>query len=278
VVWFLQAPPNRHAHTLCSYFACCQGALASSIQQEAGQEAGASDEDAVSRLVLLSLLRQMTQLQHLQVSKMQLDELTDLKQLSALTASPQLTSLAVLARFYTPIPLHGLEHMLPQGRQLTQLRVLRLQGSEANSHDQCLDSYDIQRIAEACPGLTELTLKGVVNWGANLNPLAQHLQHTLESLSVAGPAFGDTAAAAVAQLQHLQRLEWSDSPNLSDAGLLQLTRLENLRWLSIRSCRGLCHSILPPDSWYAASKLELETPEVSSWFACSSNPSAQQSL
>jgi hypothetical protein len=240
-------------------YACFQGALASSIQQESGPY----DEEAVTRLVLLSLLRQMTQLQHLQVSKMQLDELTDLQQLSALTASPQLTSLAVLARWHTPIPLHGLQHMLPQDRQLSQLRVLRLQGSEAKSDQQCLDSGDIQRIAEACPGLTELTLKGVVSVGASLQPLVAHLQQSLVSLTVAGPAFDDAAAAVVAQLQHLQRLEWSDSPELSDDGLSQLAVLSKLVWLSIRSCKGLSHIILPPDTWYAASKLELETPEVS---------------
>lgn len=219
---------------------------------------------------LLSLLGRMTQLQHLKLAMMQLDRVTAVQQLSALTSSPQLTSLAVLGRYGMPITPHSLQHILPQGRQLMQLRVLKLQleGTDGTSQQQCLDSDNIQHIAESCPCLAELSLKGVVSVGASLEPLVQHLQQSLKSLSVAGPAFDDTAAATVARLQQLQRLEWSDSHKLSNAGCLQLAALVNLRWLCIRSCRGLSHTIVPHTGGGGGFMRELETPEVSTQLHC----------
>lgn len=188
---------------------------------------------------------------------MQLDEVTDVQQLSALTASPQLTSLHLLARFSMPLPMGALQHLLPPGLQLPLLRVLRLQGGDGVSEQQCLGASDVERVADCCPHLTDLTLKGVLSVGASLEPLLR-LRASLQALSVAGAAFGDAAAGCVAKLTGLQALEWSDSVGLTDAGVQQLTGLRQLRRLSVKSCKGLSRAILPPDDWYKASQLVLE--------------------
>lgn len=212
---------------------------------------------------LCGSLRQLQQLEHLQLSRMQLDEVTesDLPQLSALTASPMLTSLHLLARFSMPIPRGALQHVLPPGVVRPALQVLRLQGGDGVSAQQCLSAADISRVPSCCPGLTELTLKGVVSVGAGLAPLLK-LQGSLRRLGVAGAAFGDGAAALIAQLTGLQSLDWTDSASLSDAGLLRLSALRQLTRLCVKSCKGLSPGVLPPDTWFSASKLLLEEAEA----------------
>ena len=121
-----------------------------------------------------------------------------------------------------------------------------------------MHASDLARIPKACPSLRELTLKGVVRYDVSLRPLLQ-LESTLEALSVAGVAFGDDAAGFIAELTGLKTLEWSDSPGLTDTGLQQLTALTELTRLTVKSCKGLSATILPPDTWYAASKLQLES-------------------
>jgi hypothetical protein len=152
---------------------------------------------------------------------------------------------------------------------LTQLLVLRLQGGDGVSQEQCLNSADVARIAASCPGLTELTLKGVITLGASLAPLLK-LQGTLLRLSVAGAAFGDAASALVAQLTGLQSLEWSDCSSLTDVGLVRLSALKGLQRLYLKSCKGLSQAVLPPDTWYTASKLLLESkaPQVRTCCCC----------
>jgi hypothetical protein len=217
---------------------------------------------------LLASLRQLPQLQHLELSRMQLDEVTAVQQLSALTASSRLTSLHVLARFSMPLPQGALQHLLSNGVQLPELRVLRLQGGDGVSEEQCLGADDTQRIAESCPGLTELTLSGVVSLSVSLAPLLA-LQPSLQALSVAGAAFGDGAAGVIAQLTGLRSLEWSNG-TLTDSGLRQLTALTGLTRLRVKSCKGVSNEILPPDEWYKASQLVLEatSPQVCWLAAC----------
>jgi len=211
---------------------------------------------------LFTALRQLPQLQHLELSRVQLDEVKDTQQLSALTASSEITSLTLQARFSMPLPQGVLQYVLQQGVQYTQLRVLRLQGGDGVSPQQCLDASDITRIASCCPGLIELSLKGVVSVGASMAPLLK-LQASLKSLSVAGAAFGDAAAMLVAQMTGLQSLEWCDSAALTDGGLVRLSALRGLTRLYVRSCKRLSPTILPPDTWYSASNLLLEpTTEV----------------
>lgn len=187
---------------------------------------------------------------------MQLDEVTAVQQLSALTASSRLTSLHVLARFSMPLPQGALQHLLSSGVQLPELRVLRLQGGDSVSEEQCLGADDTQRIAESCPGLTELTLSGVVSLSVSLAPLLA-LQRSPQALSVAGAAFGDGAAGVIAQLTGLRSLQWSNG-SLTDSGLRQLTALTGLTRLRVKSCKGVSKEILPPDEWYKASQLVLE--------------------
>lgn len=266
----------RVLHCIVVTFSCqhphAQPAVLSCIQVSAGVGTGQSvsyssqyPPDNTDRGVnaLFSALRQLQHLQHLELSRMQLDEITEPERLSALTASPALTSLHLLARFSMPMPQGALQYLIPKGAQLSQLHVLRLQGGDGMSEQQCLDAADVVRIADSCPGLTDLTLKGVVSVGASLAPLLR-LQSSLVRLSVAGAAFGDAAAVLVSQLSGLQSLEWSDSVALSDAGISRFAALRGLTQLYVRSCKGLSSSILPPDTWYAASKLLLEAkPEVS---------------
>jgi hypothetical protein len=211
---------------------------------------------------LLVSLRQLPQLQHLELSRMQLDEVTAVQHLSALTASSKLTSLYVLARFSMPMPQGALQHLLPSGVQLPELQVLRLQGGDGVSKEQCLGAEDTRRIAECCPGLTELTLSGVVSLRVSLSQLLA-LQSTLQALSVAGAAFGDGAAGVIAQLTGLRSLEWSNG-SLTDSGLQQLAALTALTHLRVKSCKGVSKEILPPDEWYKASQLVLEatSPQV----------------
>lgn len=205
---------------------------------------------------LLGALQQLPHLQHLELSRMQLDEVTAVEQLSTLTASSKLTSLHLLARFSMPLPRGALQQLLPSGLQLPGLRVLRLQGGDGVSEEQCLDSDDVICIAASCPGLTELTLHGVVSLNVSLAPLLA-LQPSLQALSVAGAAFGDAAAGVVTQLTGLQSLDWSNS-GLTDGGLRQLTALTGLTRLRLKSCKDVSREILPPDEWYKASELVLE--------------------
>jgi hypothetical protein len=211
---------------------------------------------------LCGSFRQLSHLEHLQLSRMQLDEVpeSDHSQLSALTASPVLTSLHLLARFSMPIPKGALQHVLPPELARPALQVLRLQGGDGVSAHQCLSAADISRIPSCCLGLTEVTLKGVVSMGASLAPLLK-LQGSLRRLGVAGAAFGDGAAALIAQLTGLESLEWTDSASLSDAGMLRLSALQRLTRLCVKSCKGLSPGVLPPDTWFSASKLLLEESE-----------------
>lgn len=208
---------------------------------------------------LFGSLQRLPHLAHLHLSRMQLDEVPEpgLPQLSALTASTVQTSLHLLARFSMPIPRGALQHVLPPGVLRPALQVLRLQGGDGVFAQQCLAAADIGRIASSCPGLTELTLKGVVSIGASLAPLLK-LQGSLRRLGVAGAAFGDGAAALIAQLTGLESLEWSDSASLTDAGLVRLSALRRLTRLCVKSCKGLSPGVLPPDTWFSASKLLLE--------------------
>jgi hypothetical protein len=104
-------------------------------------------------LALLNVLAQLTQLQHLRATDMWFDQMAAPQHLSALTRSPQLTSLAVVVEDEDglPLPANGVQHMLPKGQQLTQLRVLELQGLGC-SVEQCLNSDDIQRIQRPVQG------------------------------------------------------------------------------------------------------------------------------
>jgi uncharacterized membrane protein YgcG len=91
-----------------------------------------------------------------------------------------------------------------------------------------LGGRDLGCIVECCPGLQDLALCGVVGPTVFTWPL-QHLS-SLQSLSVAGAAFKDSSAAAVAQIGGLQAVQWLDSP-LTVTGVQQLTALTRLTQL-----------------------------------------------
>lgn len=109
----------------------------------------------------------------------------------------------------------------------------------------CLDAADLERTVAACPRLHGLGLLRVVNPRARLHALLK-LPQSLWRLDVGGLAFGDAAAATIAQLHRLRLLEvltWVHPPELSDVGLQQLTALTGVTELLVMHCRGLSEDI-----------------------------------
>jgi hypothetical protein len=167
----------------------------------------------------LAAIGQMAALQHLELVDLALDVCQDVVGLlSSLAASSQLTALHI--RTYGKVlPAQGMQHMLPAGAQLPQLRVLQLARSQRVGSRRltaaevlgmaCVDAAAVRRLAECCPGLRELQLWRLLRGSAAAGSLRRLT--SLTSLTVADPPFHDAAAAAVAQLTGLRRLCWKHS-------------------------------------------------------------------
>lgn len=103
---------------------------------------------------------------------------------------------------------------------------------------------DLRSLISACPGLCELDLRGFVASDADLSPLLQ-LPATCCSLKVGGHAFEDShAAGLIGQLTQLTRLVWTNSPGLTEAGLLSLTALQGLQSFFIRENHNLSGALV----------------------------------
>lgn len=152
---------------------------------------------------------------------------------SALTASGQLQQLRLHGFAYSSIPRGAVAHMLPVGRQLTQLTALELSSRllDVSRSAWCwsLTAADLQSISSSCPCLRALHMQGLVEPGADLSSLLQLRQ--CRDLSVGGRAFGDHAVEVVAQMTQLTSLSWYCSTGFSSVGLNQLTALTNLQQL-----------------------------------------------
>jgi hypothetical protein len=125
-------------------------------------------------------------------------------------------------------------------QHLQRLQVLLIRGVENviadDPHDWCVGDRELLWIAIACPGLRELKISRVVRPGASCARL-QLLPDDMTKLALAGVAFGDAAAAAVAQLTRLQFLQWYRAPELSDVGFQHLTALTALTWFYCNGSR-----------------------------------------
>lgn len=147
-----------------------------------------------------------------------------------------------------PLPRGAVQHIFPKGQRMLQLHVLNIACENGDDHEVdvtgdgwCLDASDLERIVASCPLLRCFGCLRVVDPKASLDALLK-LSFCLSRLFVGGMAFGDAAAATIAQLRKLRSLEylsWEHSPCLSDVGLRQLTALMGVTELLVTHCRGL---------------------------------------
>lgn len=215
---------------------------------------------------LLVALRQLPQLQHLELLYVNdnavVEALSALTQLTALRIAeqgqptecgvlqkvlqgrrlPQLRLLHLVAELLTPASCLQAASSSSGSRRSSSSGNSGSRSSDSGSSNgssrayswdhrdkaSCLGGRDLGCIVECCPGLQDLALHGVVGPTVFTWPL-QRLS-SLQSLSMAGAAFKDSAAAAVAQISSLQAVQWQDSP-LSVMGLQQLTALTRLTQL-----------------------------------------------
>lgn len=105
-----------------------------------------------------------------------------------------------------------------------------------------MSAEDLRAVMAACPALLYLHLCNAVA-SSDLTPLLQ-LPSTVISLTVKGCALNDDSAATIAQLTHLELLNWDYSPDLTDAGLEHLTALRRLKHQNMFSNDGLRPELL----------------------------------
>jgi hypothetical protein len=140
----------------------------------------APDAEQQGARELLAALQHLTQLQHLELKRYHLHSLEpqprqqeqqgcdSLSCFSALTASTQLTALAIHQWNDVPVPQAAFDHIFPSGRALPHLKVLSLTGFR-----HCVEAAQVVRIAASCPALQELTLHGVTPRGFDVSCLLQ---------------------------------------------------------------------------------------------------------
>lgn len=104
---------------------------------------------------------------------------------------------------------------------------------------------ELQALVSACPALTDLRICHALEEDnpSVAQPLLQ-LPGSLTSLSVGGPALDDAAAAVIKELTQLQRLNWLVSPELTDAGVVQLTALQQLEHLQLFRVEGVSQVLM----------------------------------
>jgi hypothetical protein len=136
--------------------------------------ADAEDYDTEATAALLDALSKMTCLQDLSLSLDGLDTVSTAPQrFAALTASTQLTSLALNADDKTPLPRGAAQYMFPAGRQLPFLEVLTISPTVdwrtdlGTEEEWCLDGSDICSIIACCTGLEDLDIGHIVRPGGD---------------------------------------------------------------------------------------------------------------
>jgi hypothetical protein len=169
----------------------------------------------------------------------------------ALTVSSKLQRLVLQSMDELPLPCGAVQHMFPRGRLLPHLTHLSFEAKSSmdewamwNSDDTAgfMTAAELTSMFAACPALVALYLPNALQTG-DLTPLLQ-LPKSVTLLSVGGAAFVDSAAAVVAQLTQLRNLNWEVSPDLTDAGLQQLTALRGLTRLELFSVPGLSQEVI----------------------------------
>jgi hypothetical protein len=199
--------------------------------------------------LLFGFLQQLSCLQHLALAGNFWDEYEGppivpwlLQSLSALTAASGLTSLHLYnPHEEPPLPEGALSYILPAGKQLPSLKVLRIScnprsdSCETDDGDcWCVDGHDINRIADCCPNLEQITLHSVVTLDLDRGCLSK-LPSSLHTLSLEGAAFDKGAAQSVAKLIGLRCLHWCDNL-IKDKELQELTALTRLTELHVARC------------------------------------------
>jgi len=214
---------------------------------------------------LLDVLPSMTQLQHLHLALPQLDIVAPPpERFAALTASSQLTHLAVFPEFGVPLPKKAVQHMFPAGRVMPQLQSLAI-GADHNYDNLpedccCMADEDLASIFRCCPALHILNIREAMepNSWLSESPALLQLPQSCVELEVGGLAFDNVAAVWVAQLTQLTSLTWWPAPDLSDKGVEFLTKLP-LRKLDVLFCSGLSKELVGPsqaDEEYKTLKLQ----------------------
>lgn len=163
---------------------------------------------------LLAALGGMRQLQHLTILSREDVRTVPFKaahprDCAALTASSKLTALELALEAPEPLPATALQYMFAAGRQLPQLRVLRLRSDERWRNEDAagwVSTADLRSIISACPALWALDVTGVMQAGTDVSVLLS-LPAACRHLCVGGNAFGDEAALTVARMTHLTFLE-----------------------------------------------------------------------
>lgn len=164
---------------------------------------------------------------------------------TALTASDKLRELVFDADGEIPLPSGALRHTFPKGRVLPHLTLLSLEGKSLdpdNNAHAFVSARKLTAAFAACPALRSLHICSTLKPG-RLTPLLR-LPRSVTSLCVGGAAFGDAAAAVVAQLTHLGSLGWDVSPGFTDVGLQQLTALQGLTHLRMFANDSLSLEVL----------------------------------
>lgn len=147
---------------------------------------------------------------------------------TALTASSKLCNLDLAVH----APRNVLQHCFVQGQQLPCLTSLIADGFCSFNRD------DLQSVAVCCPSLRSLNLQPPLSWtpaaaeakgNCDLSPLLQ--LHHLTQLTLWN--VDDAAAGQLARLTELRCLQVLRPSDVTDVGLLRLTALTALEYLSV---------------------------------------------
>lgn len=184
---------------------------------------GFLDEQGVAVAALMQALAGLSSLRHLQLCSILTAE-PPRSHLSALTASSHLTALVLQGIMFQPLAMGALQHILPAGRQFSQLHTLELSVAADVQVNSCVDAQDLSHIISCAPQLASLDITCVLSRGADLSSLLR-LPQSCSSLLIGGSTIDDEAAALVAALTQLTSLQISYSYTLTDMGIEHLTAL-----------------------------------------------------
>jgi hypothetical protein len=185
------------------------------------------------------------------------EHVSDVTQYSALLPpGPHLTHFSLTANRAWMLSAGCGTHMVGDGRQLPQLKVLELgpfafESCEPVEHyayfsgathadldtlAACFGPGDVERLVCCCPVLEHLWMPGLVQAGVDVSALLQLT--ALTGLFIGGAVWNNEVAVSVlAGMTRLQELQLCDAPGFTDEGLLALSALTCLTKLAVLSCK-----------------------------------------